>query len=234
MTVSLVVIMFELTGGLTYIVPIMVAVMISKWVGDALVKDGIYDGHIHLCGYPFLDSKAEFTHNSLACDVMRPRKNDPPLSTVDLSCCTIGNLEHILSETDYRGFPCVLSRESQLLAGFLTRRDIETLLDQVRQSNEPISEDSRVFFIDSTRRVEQQLSDSTGASVNFRGLMDPSPFQIADETPMETVVEMFRKMGLRQVLISHQGRLLGIITKKDILRHIAEVEHQDPRQIRFH
>lgn len=41
-TVSLVVIMFELTGGLTYIVPIMVAVMISKWVGDALFKDGMY------------------------------------------------------------------------------------------------------------------------------------------------------------------------------------------------
>ena len=42
MTVSLIVIMFELTGGLTYIVPIMVAVMISKWIGDAIVKDGMY------------------------------------------------------------------------------------------------------------------------------------------------------------------------------------------------
>jgi chloride channel 3/4/5 len=31
MTVSLVVIMFELTGGLTYILPLMVAVLISKW-----------------------------------------------------------------------------------------------------------------------------------------------------------------------------------------------------------
>lgn len=40
--VSLVVIMFELTGGLTYIVPIMVAVMVAKWVGDALVKEGMY------------------------------------------------------------------------------------------------------------------------------------------------------------------------------------------------
>ena len=34
--------MFELTGGLTYIVPIMIAAMISKWVGDALVSDGMY------------------------------------------------------------------------------------------------------------------------------------------------------------------------------------------------
>ena len=34
--------MFELTGGLTYIVPIMIAVMISKWVGDAIISDGMY------------------------------------------------------------------------------------------------------------------------------------------------------------------------------------------------
>ena len=31
MTVSLVVIMFELTGGLTYILPLMVGVLVSKW-----------------------------------------------------------------------------------------------------------------------------------------------------------------------------------------------------------
>lgn len=36
MTVSLVVIMFELTGGVGYIVPLMAAAMASKWVGDAL------------------------------------------------------------------------------------------------------------------------------------------------------------------------------------------------------
>ena len=34
--------MFELTGGLSYIVPIMVSVMISKWVGDVLVSEGMY------------------------------------------------------------------------------------------------------------------------------------------------------------------------------------------------
>ena len=50
--VSLVVIMFELTGGLNYIVPIMVAVMISKWVADAFIKDGMYPHSLcvlHVC-----------------------------------------------------------------------------------------------------------------------------------------------------------------------------------------
>lgn len=35
-SVSLIVIMFELTGGVNYIVPLMAAAMASKWVGDAL------------------------------------------------------------------------------------------------------------------------------------------------------------------------------------------------------
>ncbi len=39
MTVSLVVIMFELTGAMTYSLPIMMAVMIGKFVGDAFSPD---------------------------------------------------------------------------------------------------------------------------------------------------------------------------------------------------
>jgi len=35
-TVSLVVIMFEVTGGIEYIVPLMLALTIAKWVGDAI------------------------------------------------------------------------------------------------------------------------------------------------------------------------------------------------------
>lgn len=65
--------MFELTGGVRYIVPLMAAAMASKWVGDALGKQGIYDAHINLNGYPFLDSKEEYAHTALAADVMQPK-----------------------------------------------------------------------------------------------------------------------------------------------------------------
>ena len=77
MTVSLVVIMFELTGGVRYIVPLMAASMASKWVGDALGKMSIYDAHIDLNGYPFLDCKDEFGHTTLAADTMQPQRNEP-------------------------------------------------------------------------------------------------------------------------------------------------------------
>jgi hypothetical protein len=42
-TVSLVVIMFELTDSLTYVVPLMLAVLVAKTVADALEPKGIYD-----------------------------------------------------------------------------------------------------------------------------------------------------------------------------------------------
>lgn len=89
-----------------------------------------YDAHIHFYGYPYLDSKEEFTDDSLACDVMHPRRGDPPLSYIDLSTVTIGSLRQILEETDYFGFPTVMNRESQLLCGFITRKDVQYVLGE--------------------------------------------------------------------------------------------------------
>ena len=40
--VSLVVILFKLTGALSHVLPIMISVVISKWVVDAFKKERIY------------------------------------------------------------------------------------------------------------------------------------------------------------------------------------------------
>ena len=48
-TISLVVIMFELTGALQLVVPFMLAVLTAKWVGDYFTH-GIYDEVIRLRG----------------------------------------------------------------------------------------------------------------------------------------------------------------------------------------
>jgi H+/Cl- antiporter ClcA len=47
-TVSLAVIMFELTDTLTYVVPVMLSVLTAKAVADALEPKGIYDLVIEL------------------------------------------------------------------------------------------------------------------------------------------------------------------------------------------
>ncbi|KAK7464020.1 hypothetical protein BaRGS_00037984 [Batillaria attramentaria] len=220
MTVSLVVIMFELTGGLEYIVPMMAAAMTSKWVGDALGPS--YDAHIALNGYPYLDSKEEFTHTTIAADVMRPRRNDPPLCVITQDSMTVEEVEQILQQTHHNGFPVVVSRESQYLVGFVLRPN-------ARKTSEGIVSNSIVYF---SSHVPAN-SPNGPVPLKLRKILDMAPITITDQTPMETVVEMFRKLGLRQTLVTHNGRLLGIITKKDVLRHIAQLENQDPESILF-
>ena len=42
---------------------------------------------------------------------------------------------------------------------------------------------------------------------------------------MDMVTEVFKKLGLRYVLITHSGSggLFGMITKKDVLRHLSSL-----------
>uniref|UniRef100_A0A8C4I1C4 Chloride channel protein n=1 Tax=Dicentrarchus labrax TaxID=13489 RepID=A0A8C4I1C4_DICLA len=226
MTVSLVVIMFELTGGLEYIVPLMAATMTSKWVADAFGREGIYEAHIRLNGYPFLEPKEEFEHSSLAVDVMRPRRSDPALAVLTQEGMTVGEVETLVESTHYSGFPVVVSQESQRLVGFVLRRDLLISIGQ-----------NHILICVSHFNVNPQLpSDNAPEApppLRLRGIMDLSPFTVTDHTPMDITVDIFRKLGLRQCLVTHNGRLLGIITKKDILKHMAQIANRDPDSILF-
>ncbi|XP_076362713.1 H(+)/Cl(-) exchange transporter 5-like isoform X2 [Tachypleus tridentatus] len=228
MTVSLVVIMFELTGSVKYIVPLMAAVMASKWVGDAFGRRGIYDAHINLNGYPFLDSKEEYTYTALATDIMTPRRNEGPLCVITQDSMTVDNIENILKSTDHNGFPVVVSQESQYLVGFVLRKDLTLALGNAKKTQEGVVGESYVLF---TSHLPQPVSGPT--AVKLRKILDMAPITITDQTPVETVIDMFCKLGLRQVLVIHNGRLLGIITKKDVLRHIKQLGNEDPESVLF-
>ncbi|XP_030372678.1 H(+)/Cl(-) exchange transporter 5 [Scaptodrosophila lebanonensis] len=227
MTVSLVVIMFELTGGVRYIVPLMAAAMASKWVGDALDRQGIYDAHIALNGYPFLDSKEEFAHTTLAADVMQPKRNET-LNVITQDSMTVEDVENLLKETEHNGYPVVVSRENQYLVGFVLRRDLNLAIGNGKRLIEGISSTSIVLF--SSVTPTQTLGPPP---LKLKKILDMAPITVTDQTPMETVVDMFRKLGLRQTLVTHNGRLLGVITKKDVLRHVKQMDNEDPNTVLF-
>ncbi|XP_026331883.1 H(+)/Cl(-) exchange transporter 5 isoform X2 [Hyposmocoma kahamanoa] len=227
MTVSLVVIMFELTGVVRFIVPLMAAAMASKWVGDALGRQGIYDAHIALNGYPFLDSKDEFQHTSLAADVMQPKRNET-LAVITQDSMTVDDVETLLKDTEHNGYPVVVSKESQYLVGFVLRRDLNLAIPNARRTMDGITGQSIVYFAGAS-------SPPPGPPTHLplNRILDMAPITVTDQTPMETVVDMFRKLGLRQTLVTHNGRLLGVITKKDVLRHVKQMDNEDPNSVLF-
>ena len=64
MTVSLVVIMIEVTGGMAYVIPIMLGVIFAKIVGDAFSPNTIYLEAIRAQGYPLLDHNTKIVEDA--------------------------------------------------------------------------------------------------------------------------------------------------------------------------
>lgn len=60
--------------SLNYIIPLMIAAMVSKWTGDRLTNGSIYEEHIRLNDYPYLGSYDELDNTLVAADVMHPRR----------------------------------------------------------------------------------------------------------------------------------------------------------------
>ncbi|XP_019726965.1 H(+)/Cl(-) exchange transporter 5-like isoform X1 [Hippocampus comes] len=227
MTVSLVVIMFEVTGRREHIMPLLAATMTSKWVAGAFVRVGFDEALIRLKGYPFLEPKDEIEHRSLAKDVMRPRKSDPALAVLTQDGMTLGQVEALVKSTCFSGFPVVVSQQSKRLVGFVLRRDLLVAIDDARRRQKGVVSASQVLF----RQHAPTQPPKAPPHLRLRDILDLSPFTISDRMPMGITVDIFRKLGLRQCLVTHNGRLLGIITKKDIVKHMAQIANRDPDSV---
>ncbi|XP_042901124.1 H(+)/Cl(-) exchange transporter 5 isoform X2 [Parasteatoda tepidariorum] len=218
MTVSLVVIMFELTGSVDYIVPVMATVVVSKWVGDAMDKEGIYDAHIQFNHYPFLDNKKSFKESTKAVDLVRGMWIRSQLVCFSQKGMTLYEIEDILRNTSHNGFPIIFSQELPYLIGFVLRRDLCLTIEH-KKKNKQVNGRTTVDF--GQKAYETSKSPF---SLNLNKIVDMAPITVTVLTPMETVIEMFCKLGLRQILVTENGKLTGIITKKDVLNHIHEVK----------
>ncbi|BGP49381.1 chloride channel [Rhodotorula kratochvilovae] len=269
MTISLVVILFELTGAIDIVIQLMMAVMVAKFTGDYFSKNGIYDTWINLRNYPFLDNKADYRRDTvLARHVMTP--------AAELMCVTdegweVRRLEALLDQEDYRGFPVIKTAKERVVIGYLGRVELREALNQLRHTPS-VTPSTPVFFTpartsrtprgaqipiplsparaDSTAAFDTDVeagparlrggavgtdagpglgfelglreaaeAGESGSSTEGRPWvslvpwLDEIPVSLSQDTPMELVVQMFQRLGLRFVLLTRQGGLMGLLTK---------------------
>ncbi|GME61455.1 Cystathionine beta-synthase core [Neofusicoccum parvum] len=209
MTVSIVVIMFELTGALTYVLPIMIAVMISKWVGDAISPRGIYEAWIHFNGYPFLDNRDDDGSSVPDVPASQVMTRIEDLVVITATGHTIQSLRSLLSQHSFRGFPIIDNPRDALLLGYISRTELAYALSVAISSPRNLSVDAEAYF------AHQPLSDPT-TSLDLRPWMDQTPITLNAKASLQLTVNMFSKLGLRYVVFTEKGCLRGLLTKKDV------------------
>ncbi|KAI4204243.1 MAG: hypothetical protein LQ346_001659 [Caloplaca aetnensis] len=233
-TVSVVVIMFELTGALTYILPTMIVVGVTKAVSDRFGKGGIADRMIWFNGFPFLDNKEEHTFGVPVSQVMTSEVTSLPSSGF-----TLRAVEELLAQSKYQGFPVIEDRTSKILLGYIGRTELRYAIDRTKKEGF-VASNAKCFFTQPPSTAIQTpsvvappvtfdaIEDASGQqSVDFSRFIDPTPLSVHPRLPLETVMELFKKMGPRVILVEYRGRLTGLVTVKDCLKYQFKVEAQD-------
>ncbi|KIW21189.1 hypothetical protein PV08_01769 [Exophiala spinifera] len=231
LTISVTVIMFELTGALTYILPTMIVVGVTKAVGDRFSKAGIADQMIWFNGFPFLDNKEEHTFGVAVSKVMT--------RTMSVLCSTgmeVKAVQKLLNDTTYSGFPIVEDEDARILIGYIGRTELQFAIDRARKQG-VIAPDTKCAF--TADREEDNAETAAPVSpattfdslplytADFSAFVDRTPITVHPRLPLETVMELFKKMGPRVILVDHHGRLEGLVTVKDCLKYQFKVEAQE-------
>jgi chloride channel 3/4/5 len=207
MTVSIVVIMFELTGALTYVLPIMIAVMIAKWVGDALGKRGIYEAWIAFNEYPFLDNRDDRPIPDIPVSQIMTRMEDL-IAIFAEDQNTISSLRRLLDNYSYRGFPVVSNAEDTVLLGFISRTELSFALTSAITTRS-LDEQTQCFF-------SHQPTANVETTLDLRPWMDQTPITLNSAIGLELCVNYFQRLGLRYLGFCDRGVLKGMLTKKDV------------------
>nr|XP_033814644.1 chloride channel protein 2 [Geotrypetes seraphini] len=190
-TVSTAVIVFELTGQISHILPVMIAVILANAVAQSL-QPSLYDSIIRIKKLPYLPELGwghQEKYNIRVEDIML---RDVPYITLN---CRYRDLQQILQNTQLKVLALVESADSMILLGSVERSQLTSLL------RSQLSFSRRLQYV-----KEKSLSEKKSTS-------EPSEpdtgvrFQISMSEPMfyptRGEAQMPLKSSLKRVSISH-------------------------------
>ncbi|KAK9269319.1 hypothetical protein L1049_001090 [Liquidambar formosana] len=231
MTVSLCVIILELTNNLLLLPLIMLVLLISKTVADTF-NGNIYDIIMKLKGLPYLEAHAEpFMRQLIVGDVVTG-----PLQLFH-GIEKVGNIVHVLKTTRHHGFPVIdespLS-ESSVLFGLILRSHLIALLKKKAFLSTPVPTGIEAFRQFSAGDFAKRGSGNgdkiedielTGEEMDMfldlHHFTNTSPYTVVETMSLAKALLLFREVGLRHLLvipkISNRSPVVGILTRHDFM-----------------
>lgn len=217
LSVTLAVILFEITGSLDYVLPFSLTVLVAKWTADAIEHNSIYDLLTNMNSYPFLDNKHKPVFTGDLADIVPRVRRERVIDITNSPLASAPNLRkklellHRAGELD-GGLP-ILKRN--VLVGLIPAPDLEYALDQLEDEVSSLCLMERVY---SNLEEEEDHDDPT----DFTKYIDPAPVALDLRSPMDLVYECFAKLGLRYICVTSEGKYAGMTHKKTFVRYMRE------------
>lgn len=231
MTVSVCVVILELTNNLLLLPLVMLVLLISKSVADSF-NPNIYDLIVKLKGLPYLESHAEpYMRQLKVSDVVTG-----PLRTFN-GVEKVGNIVHVLQTTGHHGFPVIdeppfanmpvlfgLILRSHLLV-LLKKKDFlpSCVLPEVDVSKHYSSEDFAKRGYGKGDRIGdiELTAEEMEMFVDLHPFTNASPYTVVETMSLAKALILFREVGLRHLLVvpksSSRAPIVGILTRHDFM-----------------
>ncbi|KAH0283882.1 CLC voltage-gated chloride channel, partial [Aureobasidium sp. EXF-3399] len=242
LSVTLAVILFELTGSLEHVLPFSIGVLVSKWTADALEPLSIYDLLTDMNSYPYLDAKS---HPPFLGDLGDITHAPNPKRLIDISASPFIPSSQLRTKLEYMhmageldgGLPIL---DNGVLMGIIPGPDLEFALDHLQQDGH--DSEAAMCYLGRPLRdagLDTSLLSSSaefGArrgsmlgddEFDFSSCVDPSPMALDIRSPLELVYELFSKLGLRYLCVLDGGKFAGLVHKKAFVRYVKELEHAE-------
>lgn len=183
LTVSTVVILFELTGALNYVIPIMIGVMVSKWVSDSFNRKGIYESWIRYMEYPFLDNHDDEPIPDVAVESIMTKVED--LTTIPASNVSVKFLKDLLNSAQSRGFPITKSLADMTLIGYISAAELRDAINSIPFHHQ--DSDARCTFLSPHQQamLHGQQKPGTDFSAPYSDDVDEDDNLVIDSSPQE-------------------------------------------------
>lgn len=232
MTVSICVILLELTNNLFLLPLTMLVLLISKSIGD-LFNYSVFDQIVHLKGLPFLEEHTEpYMKHLTALDVC-----GSPLVTLN-AVESVGNIVDVLQRTNHHGFPVIDNdpiSKAPLLYGLILRSHLLVLL-KGRQFLSSKTVENGFDSIKAFRSVDfakpgsgkgitiddvKVNANELEMFVDLHPFTNTSPYTVADSMSLAKAYTLFRALGLRHLCvvpkIENGSPIVGILTRHDFM-----------------
>ncbi|XP_063781300.1 chloride channel protein C-like [Pseudophryne corroboree] len=242
LTISLTVIMVEITNDVQSILLIMVAVMTGKTVGDYF-NHSLFSSLLHLKRIPHLEAEPCVVHGKkkvnlelfAAKDVMQP-------CTVIHLRENVSSLAQLLNSTSYNGFPVVYRLapgEDEVFLGTITRLELYMLLshshifqtledDNVRTAVLRYQEVTveKLHAVDRMNTLLNKYSTDPRYQqlfINLEPYVNKSAVSVHANFSLQRTYVVFRTLGLRHLtVVDLQNKAVGMITRKDLISQRLE------------
>ncbi|KAF3480478.1 chloride channel protein 3 [Arthroderma uncinatum] len=220
LSLTLVVILFELTGSLDHVLPFSLAILCAKWVSNAVEPLSIYDLLTDMNSYPFLDNKLHPISNIELGDIVpRVRRNriidisnSPLVSATELR----EKLDMLLMAGELDGGLPILNKN--ILVGLIPAPELEYALDKLESEQDTMCLMSmQSSYLAEGENDEMDVTD-------FTQYIDPSPVSLDIHSPINLVYQCFVKLGLRYMCVLRDGQYAGLVHKKSFVKFMKETE----------